>query len=304
MLMGGEPFDNWQSWIPADAVAYSLTSGVRLHPFYERLTELLRENIPEAEAGFAEFEKAQETFGVHLDRDILQSFSGECVSMTLPSLDKANPDGHETVSALRCNNPERIGELLHRLVDALNTIPAVQAQQLRLESCDDLPGFERLDALMFAMFNVQPVIGFRDGWMILGSSQGAVERLLDARADRSKTIDASEDFKRFDLEIDGPVRSLSYADLAENTRHAAQVVRQIGMFAPAILGMVAAKASPEEIKPVQELLGLLPSVANVVEKFDFLEARLSVEQPGDSSDTYVRHSVVLVRPPAEEKVTR
>jgi hypothetical protein len=142
--------------------------------------------------------------------------------------------------------------------------------------------------------------------MIVGSSQGAVERLLDARANRSKTIDASEDFKRFDLEIDGPVRSLSYADLAENTRYAAQAVRQVGMIAPAILAMVGTKANPEELKPVQELLGLLPSVANVVEKFDFLEARLMVEQPEDSSDTYVRRSVVLVRPPAEaeEAVTR
>ena len=297
MLMGGEPFDQWQSWIPADAVAYSLSSGVRVHPCYERLTELLREKIPESQAGFDQFEKAQEKFGVHLDRDILQSFSGECVSITLPSVGAAKPDGHESVTALRCGNPERIGELLHRLVDALNTIPAVQAQQLRLEPCNDLPEFERLDALVFAMFGIQPVIGFHDGWMILGSSQGAVERVLDARAGRSATIDASEAFQRFGLEIDGPVQSLSYADLAENTRHAAQAIRQIGMIAPAILGMVGAKGNPEDLKPVQELLGLLPSLANVVEKFDFLEARLAVDQPGDSPDTYVRRSVTLVRPP-------
>ncbi len=299
MLVGGEPFDQWQNWIPADAIAYSLSSGVRLHPFYERLTELLREKLPETHAGFAKFEQVQEQFGVHLDRDILQSFSGECVSITLPSSDAAKPNGHESVTALRCSNPERIGELLHRLVDGLNTIPAVQAQQLGLESCDDLPHFERLNALVFAMFNVKPVIGFHDGWMVLGSSEAAVEHVLDARDNRVETIDASEDFQRFDLEIDGPVRSLSYADLAENTRHAAQAVRQVGMIAPAIIGMVGAKGNPEDLKPVQELLGLLPSLANVVEKFDFLEARLTVEQPGDSPDTYVRHSVTLVRPPAE-----
>ncbi len=63
--------------------------------------------------------------------------------------------------------------------------------------------------------------------------------------------------------------------------------------------MVGAKGNPEDLKPVQELLGLLPSLANVVEKFDFLEARLMVEQPGDSPDTYLKRSVTLVRPPTE-----
>jgi len=300
LLTGGEPFEQWQSWIPADAVAYSLTSGVRLHPFYERLTTLLREEIPETQAGFAQFEMAQEQLGVHLDRDILQSFSGECVSITLPSTDTASPTGHESVSALKCSNPERIGALLHRLVDALNTLPAVQAQQLRLEACDNLPNFEQLDALFFAMFNIKPVIGFHEGWMFVGSSQEAVQRVLDARANRTETVDASEHFRRFDMEIDGPVQSLSYTDLAENTRHTAQAIRQIGMIAPAILGMAGAKADPEDLKPVQEILGLLPSVANVIEKFDYLEASLTVEQPGDSPDTYFGQSVTLVRPPGEE----
>lgn len=303
MLMGGEPFDKWQTWIPADAVSYSLTSGVRLHPFYERLTQLLREKVPQAQAKLDEFERVQQDFDVHLDRDILQSFSGECVSVTLPSLDPATPNGHESVSALRCHNSKRIGELLHRLVDSLNRIPAVQAQQLQLEPCEDLPGFERLNALIFAMFNVQPVIGFDDGWMVLGSSPGAVKRVLDVRANRGETIDASENFRRFKLEIDGPVKSLSYADLANHTRHAAQVIRQVGVFAPAVLGMVGAQANAEDLKPVQELLALLPSVANVVEKFDFLEAQLSVEQAGDLPYSYVRHSVTLVRPPAETAVT-
>jgi len=41
-------------------------------------------------------------------------------------------------------------------------------------------------------------------------------------------------------------------------------------------------------------------VANVVEKFDFLEAKLSVVQPGDAPDMYQKSSVILVRPPAED----
>ncbi len=300
MLVGGEPFEQWQTWIPADAVSYSLSTGARLHPFYERLTQLLREHIPELRGPMDQWEKIQETYGVHLDRDILQSFSGESVSVTLPATAPGAEGKHESVCALRCRNSERVGELLHQLVDSLNTIPAVQAQQLNLTECENLPEFERLNAMLFAMFGVQPVIGFDDGWMILGSSESAVQRVLDVRSGQSASIDASENFQRFDLKIDGPVRSLHYTNLAEQTRHAAQVIRQIGMVAPAMIGMLNPKADPEDLKPVQELLALLPSVANVVEKFDFLEASLAVEHAGDTDGTYRKSSVTLVRPPGEE----
>jgi hypothetical protein len=299
MLIGGEPFTDWQSWVPADAVSYSLSTGVRLHPFYERLTQLLQEKIPETKEGFDKWEAVQEQVGVHLDRDILQSFSGESVSVTLPVSDPAAQGGHESVHALKCSNPEKIRELLHRLVDSLNQFPAVQAQQLSFQPCEDLPEFERLNAMFFTMFGIQPVIGFQDGWMICGSSQGAVQRVLDARAGRSDTIDTSDSFQRFDEVIDGPINSVCYTNLAEGTHHAAQAIRQVGIVAPAIIGMFAAKADPEDLKPVQELLALLPSVANVVEKFDFLEAKLSIVQPGDAPDMYRKSSVILVRPPTE-----
>lgn len=299
LFLGGEPFDDWQRWVPADAVSYSLNTGVRLHPFYERLTQLLREKFPESQQGLDKWEQVQEQIGVNLDRDILQSFSGEVVSVTLPTTSAATPGGHESLLALRCQNPERVRELLHRAVDSLNQIPAVQAQQLSLTPCEDLPEFEQLNAMMLGMFGMQPVIGFDDGWMIIGSNQGAVQRVLDARAGKIPTIETSEGFQKFEAEIEGPVSAISYADVAENIRHMAQGIRQVGVIAPAIIGMAAAKADPEDLKPVQEILALLPSVANVVEKFDFLEARLTVVQPGDTPDTYTKRSVTLVRPPAE-----
>jgi hypothetical protein len=63
-----------------------------------------------------------------------------------------------------------------------------------------------------------------------------------------------------------------------------------------ILGMVGAKAKPEELKPVQEALALLPSVAKIVSKFDFLEAQLSVTQAGKEPGTYETREVTIVRP--------
>jgi hypothetical protein len=203
------------------------------------------------------------------------------------------------VTALKCEKPERILELLHRLVDGLQQFPAVQAQQIKLKKCEDLEGFEEFSAMTLAMTGKRPVIGFHEGWMIIGSSPSAVQKVLDTYNGKGKTIAEAPSFERFDLEIEGPVSAVSYTHLAESTRQTADMIRQIGMMGPMIIGMAGAEAEPEDLKPLQEALALLPSVANVVAKFDFLEAMLSVTQQGGAPNTYKRRSVTLVRPPAK-----
>ena len=79
----GEPFADWQRRVPADAVAYSLNTGANLHALYEHVVQFLREDVPESVEKLDALEKCQEELGIHLDRDVLQSFSGECVSITL-----------------------------------------------------------------------------------------------------------------------------------------------------------------------------------------------------------------------------
>ena len=205
--------------------------------------------------------------------------------------------------ALRCQKPERIRELLHQLIDHLREIPAVEKQDLLLTECDELEGFETVSAAMLTMLGAGPVIGFRDGWMVVGSNAAAVEKVFDTRAGEGETIVDTEAFKKLNLEVEGPVRSISYTDLAESTRQTARMLAQIGFVAPMIIGMAGEDADSEKLKPVREVLGLLPSVAKIVGKFDFLEARLSVTQEGDAPGTYLRRSVTVVRPLAEEEDT-
>ncbi len=73
---------------------------------------------------------------------------------------------------------------------------------------------------------------------------------------------------------------------------------------PIIVGLVGAQGDMEEMKPLQEAMGLLPSLAKVVEKFDYLQAKLSVKQKGDLPHSYLTRSVTLVRSPAEAEPVR
>jgi hypothetical protein len=296
MLTSGQPFENWQSWVPANALSYSLSTGANLHPLYEKVISVLEEHFPESQGGLEKFAQIQEQFGVHLDRDILQAFSGESVSVTLPPAIPSFIASPDSFTAMRCSKPDRIKELLHRLVDMVKEIPAAKAQQLNLQESTELDGFEILTATSLGSMGVRPVIGFKDGWMIIASNEKIVQKVMAAKAGEEATVDQSEEFKEFNLEVEGPVYKISYSNLAESTRGISQFLNQAGMFAPAIIGMAAAEANPEDLKPIQEALGLLPDIAKIVRKFDFLEAKISVSQAGDQPGSYLTRTVVKVRP--------
>lgn len=295
LALGGEQFTDWQKWIPQDAVAYSLSKGVRLHAAYEHVMDILRTKFPETVPHLDQFETMQQQFQLHLDGDILQSFSGESVSVTLPREDK----GQDTVFALKCSNPDRIRELLHRLVDNLQKIPALESQQIKFASVENLEGFETLEVATLGAFNVKPVIGFNDGWMMIGSNPECLQKVMDARAGKVPTIAGSDHFERFHLDVEGAVDSLSFTDLKASVRQVAQMIRQVGAIAPMFIAMAGGNAASEEMKPVMEALAILPSIAKVVEKFDYYEAKLAVVQTGPLPNTYMKQSVTLIRPEAE-----
>ena len=274
--------------MPADAQAYSLSTGVNLHPLYAWVVQLIRNEIPEATPAVEQFEKAQQEWGIQLDDDLLQSFSGESVCVSLPADSPSVVGGQDKVVALRCHKPDRIRELLHDWVDRLGKTPYAQSQQLKLAPSNELKGFDELSLNLFAGFGLRPVIGFQSGWMIVASNASAAQRVLRTLSGEAASINSTEQFRQFGLELEGPVYAIRYSDLAASTRRAAQVIRQAGVVAPIILGIAGTHADQAKLKPISEVLALLPDIAKVVERFDYLQARLSVVQKGSEPGSYIK----------------
>ncbi len=293
----GQPFEDWQRWIPEDATAFSLCTGVSLHELYDGVAKFVREQFPESEEGFAKFAEAQEKIGVNLDRDVLQSFSGETVSVTVPIAGANGTSQQASIVALKCQNPDKIRELLGRAVEGLNKIPAVQAQQLKLADCQEPAGFQELQAAFFPVIGVKPVIGFSEGWMIVSCSPAAVEKVLAVRAGKAPSIDGGESFARLGLDATGPTLGASYRDINAGVRQLADGIDKLGVMAPMFVGMIGANAKPEDLKTAQDAVALLPSIAKVVRKMDFFEHKLSVTREGPLPNSYLRESVIEVRQP-------
>jgi hypothetical protein len=205
------------------------------------------------------------------------------------------------VTALKCENPEKISELLDRAVEALNELPAVKSQDLELVEAEDLDGFREIRANVFKGVGARPVIGFNDGWMILSSHIDAAKKLVAVRAGDADSIAKSDTLEDFDIETDGPVYAASYSDIGAGIRAAADAIDKVGMMAPMFVGMAAAQAGKENMESLQAAAGLLPSIAKVVRKFDFFEDRLSITQEGPEPNTYLKRTVTQIRQPDEER---
>jgi hypothetical protein len=295
----GKPFENWERWVPADAQAYSLHTGANLHALYEFAMQFIEKEFPEAKPKLVKFEEKQLAWGIHIDREILQAFSGESVKIKLPATSTSVLGGQDTVIALRCEKPKRIWELIHQGIEKLGKSAYGQSQQLKLVSSKDIEGFDELSANLLMAFGLHPVIGIHEGWVIVATNPTAARKVLKTLSGDSPSIVSTERFKRFGMDVKGPVVAIRYSDIGASIRQAAMLIRQAGFMAPAFI-LSAGVKDAKTLKVLQDATGLLPSIANVVEKFNFLDGRLTVAQK-DASGSYIQQTVTLVRKPTAEK---
>lgn len=299
MFVNQEKFDNWSSWVPESATSWSLNSGATLAPLYTFLMEVIPQTFPEAEQGIAQFEAIQDQYDVHLYDDILTAFSGESVSVSFPG--PPSPFGGPTAKSatfLKCDKPERVQELIQRGFDIVLEIPAVKKQGVTLTPVDGMEGFQQLNVSFFAMLNVKPVFGFKDGWMVLASHADAVQTIELARGGEAATVETSEKFTAFSLPIEGPINSTSYVNTGQQTRDFAQGLQSIGTMLPMMMAMAGGGNNGPDLSKASDFLNLLPDLGRIVAKFDFLDSTLSMSKPGPTDGTYIRESVTLIKPPA------
>jgi len=119
MLMNQQPYKNWKSLVPADTVGFSINSGCTLLPLYDWAMKEIPAGFPVANKSLEEFAALQNKYDIHLREDILQSFSGEFASISLPGTPTPFGKRADSVLMLRCTESEHIEELIHRGINEL-----------------------------------------------------------------------------------------------------------------------------------------------------------------------------------------
>jgi len=305
MAADQKPFENWTSFVPETAVGFSINDGCNLLPIYDWLMTEIPARFPETIPALDQFAAFQNQHDVHLREDILQAFSGEFVSISLPGPVTMFGKQSDTVLMLRCSQPDHVEELIHRGINALAEIPAVAQQGLSMKDVPGLDGFQQLDSSAFAMAQIAPVIGFHDGWMIVASKASAVKSVFATKSGDAASWADGDRFKEFGLVIKGPVQSISFTNTGENIRAMSQTMQMLGTMAPLMLGAAQAEAGEDAVNAIQiaqEVLGLLPSVGRIIGKLDFYDATMGVCESGPEPNSYIRNTVTLIAPPVPPQV--
>ena len=297
MLSSQNQFENWTHWIPSNTTGFSLSTGANLQPLYSWVTSEIKQTFPGSEEFFVELAEAEQMLDIKLEDDLLNSFSGETVSISTAGGFSPFGSTSKSIFMTRCSNPDRISELLDRAWDAVKDQPELQSQGISVAESATLPGFRQLKASFLALMGgASPVLGFEDGWLVASSHSDFVIALKKMRAGEGKRFADTERFTRFGLEIEGPVRAISFTDTGRSIRDTATGLQQAGALIPLALSMTG--QSPQELEPVQEVLTLLPSIGKIVGKFDFIQSSFSVTQDTEDGGWKSR-SVTLIRPPVQ-----
>ena len=187
-----------------------------------------------------------------------------------------------------------------RVLGMLNNIEQLKGMGgITMEPIEGMDGFETVSIGALGNMGIKPVVGFSDGWMVLASDADAVTKVMETKDGSGDTIVDSETFKSFKLPVRGPVMGVSYVNSGENTRAAAQGLKQVGALLPMMMGMAGGQGPDrDQMAKIQEVLALLPKLGQIIEKFDFYDKTLTVTQPG-SKGSYKRHTVTLIKPPVQ-----
>jgi len=287
VIANQKPFENFDKYIPAEAVGFRLWSGADLSALYKFIIEFVEKEIP-GESPLANLKKMEEDNDFDIDRDLLSWISGEIISIQLPA---ATPNAFSTkdsVFLLRVKDDQVAKEKVDALAKRLVTIAQQMNQPLMLQPVPDLKGFMSLTHPMLAML-LRPIFGVQDGWLIVGTTEPALKTVLATAAGKHDTIAKSERFQKEGLIPKGPVSNMSYTDLSNLGTELSQMVAIFSFVGQMLPGQQQGQlqapegAQPQESSPnaammsgMRSLLGMAGEIAPVLTKLDFFQSSASI----------------------------
>jgi hypothetical protein len=274
VLAGSEPIARFDQFVPVDAKGFSVSSGVNWAELYHAVLEILKD-VPEGDKVIAAMDSIQAKLGVNLEEDVFSWISGETVSFTVEPAMAAPFGGDDGVYMIRLKN----SKVAMQKIDA-----ALNAIQGRLQGAGQAPlvitpatgvhaeGFRDVTHPYVMMF-VRLTMGVANDWLIVGTSESAVNKCLDTAAGKCNTVADNPRFKAEGIIPQGPVVGASFTDLSTWGSDWAGVLAMLGVAGGFIPSEPGAEAPIETIRAVFTALGRL---VPVFQSIDFYSSTSTV----------------------------
>lgn len=271
ILASQKRIERFDRYIPVDATAFSVSSGPDWAVAYREARDFVKTTVPGGTGLLARWDDFQQGIGFNMEADVLSWLDQEIISVQLPA-SFVSPFGatSENVWFVRTKDPALAKQKVFSAMDRGNELlQGIIGQPLLISPAEDVQaeGFRSVTHPALAML-VRLVVGVHDGWLIIGSSDRAVNKCLDCAAGKGKTILENPRFLAEGVRPTGAVTSVSFQDLSGLGQELAQLFGVLGF---ASMGM----PDDPSARPVKALLNAAMKLGPALAQIDFLSSSAS-----------------------------
>jgi hypothetical protein len=294
VLYAGGPVRDPLKFIPKEATAVSVGSGIDLGALYKELINFVATEVPNGKGLVEMFKQAQADAGWSIEEDVLSWLGRGCGSFSAPIPTPFKPG---SVFMVHVRDEAKAKAALDRICTALSQQFAQQQVGAEDAKIEGLEGFKRiLLPPMLAMFVGQPVVGVADGQLFLASGPEIVTAALKVSRGEHDSFAKSERFQSEGLPLEN-VSSFSFDDLTSLGDQIGQVLAMVP---------IMSWSMPPEMKSnpmVVTVMSVAGKAGKVARQLNFYKSRCEVTSfDGQASRTKsVTH---YQEPPKREPTTQ
>lgn len=272
------PFERFDQFIPADATGFSVSGFVDLEKLYTTAVDFVTKEVHDGPSYIAQWQAFLAQVGFDPASDLFSWWGGETVSVEMPGAAVTPMGGSDSILFIRVKNSEIAAQKFSAGLDRFAAFMQQNGQPLALRNVE-LEGatFREVTHPMVAMF-LRPVIGVKDGWLVISSSPAAVSKCFAVAAGKAPSIAQNDRFKKEGLTPKGPVMSVSFSDTTGFGESLAGLMGGLSMG----IGMASAgipSHDPEAAKvrdAMQRIASMAMKLAPMFQKIDFFSSEASM----------------------------
>jgi len=248
---------------------------VNIEHLYNGIVDYMRNEAPNGPQLLQRWDAILSQLGFHPQRDLFDWWSGETISISLPAAMITPMSREDFVLMIRVKDTELASQKVNGLLDTTAALFKGQGQMLSLQPAKvKAEGFRQITHPMLTMF-MQPVVGVHDGWLMIGSSAGAVNQCLAVAAGDAPSIRTNKRFAAEGLVPDGPVESVFFTDTSRFGEELAETVGMVGIVSgmlPMLNVQVNRDESDEDLPLadlMQKAMPIIGKLGPVLREIDF-----------------------------------
>lgn len=295
ILAERKPFENVHRFIPVEASGFSASTFIDLGILYRTVLDLIRTQATDGPALCDDWEKQQKEWDFIFEDDVFSWLGGELILISMPKAPYSQ--GGDGVLMVRVRDPEKAFKKIRAGLDRSAKFLESHGQIFTLQPPAILPKerFIRVMHPLILMAQCDPTIGVWEDWLIVGSHEQAVQKVLDTAEGKHDSILKNARFRAEGVAGSGPVFGASFTDLTNWGEELAQAFVGMG-FATAMM--------PEapETRPIRAVINSLARLGPVVAQLNYFSSRSTEERFEDGG--FRRTSVTVYKTPATAEAQR